>query len=295
VVDAFFQALAPVELEVYAPAWAKRQPQAERLATAQAQPLERLRSAAASGERQCRHVDPAPRHVAAELEHAWEGARQALQQAEAAHRQRAQSGTPPATALSPTLPAAFRAMGHKVPALWPAEVLSQAQRNALRRWLLDTVVIQRARREQMHPRLGWRGGETTTCAVPGAVGARTDLPGAPAMAQQIRGLCAAGTSDDALARQLPQHGSRSPRRPAVLPSTVKGIRRTRGRMQQRSPSHPRRIAGALTGPQLAKALGIPPHGVSHQLKRGTVGIQREAQTRLCLFPDCPETLEACGP
>jgi hypothetical protein len=229
------------------------------------------------------------------LEHAWEVARQALQQAEAAHRQRAQSGTPPATALSPPLHAAFRAMGHTLPALWPAAVLSQAQRKALRRWLIDTGVIQRARREQMHPRIGWRGGETTTCAGPGAVGARTELPGAPAMAQQIRGLLAAGTSDDALARQLPQHGSRAPRRPAVLPSTVKGIRRTRGRMQQRSPAHPRRIAGALPGPQLAKALGITPHGVSPQSKRGTVGIQREAQPRLSLLPDGPETLEACGP
>ena len=48
----------------------------------------------------------------------------------------------------------------------------------------------------------------------------------------------------------------------------------------------------MTVPQLAKALGITPHWVYHQIKRGTVVIQREAQTRLSLFPDCPETLEA---
>src|SRR5881397_2143599 len=65
VVDAFFQALAPVELDVYAQALAKRQQQAERIAQADAQHLERLRSEAAYGERQCRHVDPAHRHVAA--------------------------------------------------------------------------------------------------------------------------------------------------------------------------------------------------------------------------------------
>src|SRR4029450_9260501 len=124
--------------------------------------------------------------------------RQALQQAEAAHRQRAQSGTPPATALSPPLHAAFRAMGHTLPALWPAAVLSQAQRKAVPRRLIDTGVIQRARREQMPPRIGWRGGETTTCAGPGAVGARTELPGAPAMAHQIRGLCAGGPRDGAV-------------------------------------------------------------------------------------------------
>jgi len=39
-------------------------------------------------------------------------------------------------------------------------------------------------------------------------------------------------------------------------------------------------------------LGITAHWVYHQIKRGTVVIQRDAQTRLYLFPDCPETLEA---
>jgi len=34
--------------------------------------------------------------------------------------------------------------------------------------------------------------------------------------------------------------------------------------------------------------------VYHQIKRGTVVLQRDAQTRLSLFPDRPETLEAFG-
>jgi hypothetical protein len=46
-VDAFFQARSPVELDVSAQALAKRQQQAERLAHAQAQHLERLRYEAA--------------------------------------------------------------------------------------------------------------------------------------------------------------------------------------------------------------------------------------------------------
>src|SRR6266704_978979 len=66
VVDAFLQALSPVELDVYAQALAKRQQQAERIAQAHAQHLERLRYEAAYCERQFRHVAPAHRHVAAE-------------------------------------------------------------------------------------------------------------------------------------------------------------------------------------------------------------------------------------
>jgi DNA invertase Pin-like site-specific DNA recombinase len=292
VVDAFFQALSPVELDVDEQALAQRQQQAERIAKAHLQHLERLRYAAAYCERQFRHVDPAHRHVAAELEHAWEMALQALKQAEAAEKQRAQASTPPANALPPALQAAFRAIGEKLPELWPRDVLSQAQRQALLRCLIDKVVIQRARRDQIHTRIVWRGGETTTCEVPVAVGALTDLPGAHEMAQQIRVLFAKGTSDDEMARQLTQHGYRSPSRPAVLPSTVKGIRLKLGLMQNRSQSHPRRIAGYLTVPQLAQALGITPHWVYHQIKRGTVVLQRDAPTRLYLLPDRPETLEA---
>lgn len=292
VVDAFFQALAPVELDVSAQAVAKRQQQAERIAKAQAQHLERLRYEAAYCERQFRHVDPAHRHVAAELEHAWEMALQALKHAEAAASQRAQTGLPPEHALSPTLQAAFRAIGQTLPDLWPTDVLSQAQRKALLRCLIDKVVIQRARRDQVHTRIVWRGGETTTFEVPVAVGALTDLPTAHEMAQQIRRLFAEGTSDDEMARQLTQQGYRSPSQPTVLPSTVKGIRLTLGLMQNRSQSHPRRIAGSLTVPQLAAALGITPHWVYHQIKRGTVAITRDAATGLYLFPDTPQTLEA---
>jgi DNA invertase Pin-like site-specific DNA recombinase len=294
VVDTFLQALSPVELDVYTQALAKRQQQAERIAKAHAQHLERLRYEAAYCERQFHHVDPEHRHVAAELEHAWELALQALKQAEAAAKQRAQPSTPSAPALPPALQAAFRAIGRSLPELWPTDVLSQAQRKALLRCLIDKVVIQRARRDQIHTRIVWRGGETTTFEVPVAVGALTDLPIAHEMAQQIRVLFAEGTSDDEMARQLTQHGYRSPSRPTVLPSTVKGIRLKLGLMQNRSQSHPRRIAGYLTVPQLAKALGITPHWVYHQIKRGTVVIQREAQTRLYLFPDRPETLEAFG-
>jgi hypothetical protein len=70
--DAFFQALSPVELDVYAQALTQRQQQAERIAQAHAQHRERRRSAATDGARQFRHVDPAHRQGAAALEHAWE-------------------------------------------------------------------------------------------------------------------------------------------------------------------------------------------------------------------------------
>jgi hypothetical protein len=288
----FFQALSPVELDVYEQALAKREQQAERLAHAQMQHLERLRYEAAYCAHQFRHVDPAHRHVAAELERAWDEALAALQQAEAAQSQRAQTEASPEVTLSPTLQAAFRAIGQKLPELWATDVLSQPQRKALLRCLIDKVVIQRARRDQIHTRIVWRGGETTTFEVPVSVGALRDLPTAHEMAQQIRVLFAEGKSDKEMAQKLTQQGYRSPRQSYVLPSTVQGIRLTLGLMQNRSQSHPRRVPGRLTVPQLAQALAIKPHWVYHQIKRGTVVITRDRATGLYLFPDAPETLEA---
>jgi hypothetical protein len=138
----------------------------------------------------------------------------------------------------------------------------------------------------------WRGGETTPCAGPVAVGALPDRPTAPEMAPQSRGRWAAGQRADELAQQRTRHGARSPRRPAVLPHTVQGMRLTRGRMPNRSPSPPRRIAGSRTVPQLAPALAITPPGVEHQITRGPVALTRAAATGLSRFPAAPETREA---
>ena len=291
VVDAFFQALSPVELDVYAQAQAKRQQQAERIAEAHAHHLERLRYEAAYCERQFRHADPEHRLVTAELERAWEEALQALKQAETAEAQRVQT-SPPAVDLSAELQAAFRDVGQKLPEVWTTDVLSQPQRKALLRCLIDKVVIQRARRDQVHTRIVWRGGETTTLEVPVAVAALRDLPTAHEMAQQIRVLFAEGKSDEEMARQLTQQGYRSPSRTDVLPSTVQGIRLKLDLMRNRSQSHPRQVAGYLTVPQLAQALAINPQWVYYQIKRGTVAITRDGATGLYLFPDAPETLEA---
>ena len=88
-------------------------------------------------------------------------------------------------------------------------------------YVTDKVVIQRARRAQMHTHLVWRGGETTTFEVPVAVGARTDLPGAPETAQQMRGLFAEGTSADEMARGLAQHSQGQP--PHIGPGLDHGV------------------------------------------------------------------------
>ena len=86
-------------------------------------------------------------------------------------------------------------------------------------------------------------------------------------------------------QQLTARGHRSPMRQQVLPSTVKTIRLKHGIMIKRHQSHPRRIDGFLTVPQLAKKLGITAHFIYDRIHNGTIEIVKDQATRLYLFPD----------
>jgi hypothetical protein len=302
VVAAFFEALSPLALDVYTQAMATQRPQAARLEEAHRQQLERLRYEATLCERQFRRVDPDNRLVAAEVERRWEAALRELRTAEEAYAQRVQPTDNVESALAPEVRQSFLDIGRTLPDLWQTDVLSQPQRKALLRCLIDKVVVHRVPRDEVQTRIVWKGGATTTFAVPVSVGAFTDLQGATAMEQHIRTLFAAGHTDEAIATQLTQQGYRSPQRPHVLPSTVKTIRLKHGLMQQRHQSHPRHVAGYLTVSQLARRLGVAPHWLYDRLANGQIQLAKAPTTGLYLFPDEPSTMEqlqqlqsgACG-
>ena len=225
VVQAFFQALSPIELDAYEQTLLARQETNQEIERAQAQQLKRLQYEAALAERQYQQVDPDNRLVAAELENRWEAALVALKQAEESFA-RAQADQPSLAALSVEIKEAFMAIGQKLPHIWNQEdVLSTAQKKALLRCLIDKVVIHRTVPDQVQTRIVWRGGATTTLQIPVTVGALTDLSNLAEMEQIIADLARGGQSDDDIAAHLTQLGYRSPRNPkAVLPSTVQTIR-----------------------------------------------------------------------
>jgi DNA invertase Pin-like site-specific DNA recombinase len=288
VVQAFFQALSPVELDVYARAVAAQAQVAERLAQAHRQQLERLRYHAALAQRQFQRVDPDNRLVAAELEKRWEEALAELQRVEAEPSGRTPSALPLA-ALPAELQAAFQALGPKLPRLWPH--LTRDRQKALLRCLLDKVVVHRTARDTVQVRLVWRGGEPTTQSLPVPVGSLADLSKGKELEQLILELSARGQTDAAIAQQLTALGHRSPMQTFVLPNTVKLIRLKHRLFLKRSQSHPRRIPGRLTVSQIARALEISPHWVYDRIHNGSIGVTRDEATHVFLFPDQPATLE----
>jgi len=290
VVAAFFQALAPIELDAYTQAVTAQQQIDGKVDQAHRQQVERLGYEAALAQRQFNRVDPDNRLVAAELEKQWEAALRTLHQAQEAYAKRQQQAPAPLT-LPPELSAPFQAIGPHLPRIWAQGLLTPQQKKALLRTLIDKVVVHRPTPEFVHTRIVWKGGATTTLMVPVPVGSLTDLAGAAEMEQLILEWSTQGQLDEDIAQQLTALGYRSPMKEQVLPSTVQIIRLRHGIFQKRSQSHPRHIPGSLTISQIAQQLDISKHWIYDRINNGTIQITKDAATRLYLFPDAPATLE----
>jgi hypothetical protein len=290
VLEAFFAALAPVELDAYQRALAARQPAEVASERARTPPLQRLRYQAALAPRQVEHVDPANRLVAAELERRWETARRDLRHAEEAVQPSAQCRAG-AESLPAELREALRTLGQKLPDLWPTAGLSRTQKKAVRRWLLEKVVVRRVGRDCGQGRLVWRGGEVTEWALPITVGSLAELATGQELEVRGRQLHQAGKSDEVIARELTAAGFRSPMRQELLGSTVKGLRLKQRCLVTQPQSHPRHLGGSLTVTPTAQRLGLSVLWLYDRSHHDQIRIRKDPATRLFLFPDHPTTLE----
>jgi hypothetical protein len=72
---------------------------------------------------------------------------------------------------------------------------------------------------------------------------------------------------------------------------VKIIRLKHRLFQKHTQSHPRRIAGYLTVPQIARTLEVPVHWMYDHIHRGTIEVTKDPTTGLYVFPDQRHTLK----
>ena len=236
VVEAFFAAFSPIEVDIYHRAMQQKQHADEQVNRAHTQQIERLRYEAALAKRQYMLADPENRLVASELEKRWETALRELKRAE---ESLAQEKLAPVIPLKITteLKEAFTQIGKKLPEIWDTSVLAHEHKKALLRCLIDKVIIHRARRDLISTRIVWKGGATSAFDVSIPVGSLAELPNHKQMEQQIIQLSQQGKRDEDIAKELSSKGFRSPMKNYLLPSTVKTIRLKHGIMQQRHQSH----------------------------------------------------------
>jgi DNA invertase Pin-like site-specific DNA recombinase len=291
VVEAFFKALSPVELDAYHQVIEAKRQSDEAFDLAQRHQLQRLQYHVDLAERQFNQVDPANRLVAAELERRWENALRELRTAQETY-DHARSHDTAAAALSAELKSAFEAIGQQLPDLWHQGLMAQSQKKALLRCLIDKVVIHRSQRDTVQTRIVWKGGDVTAMDLSITVGSWSELSNSAELAQQILDMHHQGLDDATISQRLTAQGYRSPlNRTKLLTSTVKGVRLKHRVFVTRSQSHPRRIAGYLTVPQAAAALDISPYWFYDRIKKGVIVMNQDPSTRLYLFPDAPETLD----
>ena len=153
-------------------------------------------------------------------------------------------------------------------------------------------MIRRLAPDSVEARIVWRGGDTTTAAIPVTVNALARLSSSQEMEETILSLARQGKTDEEIAEQLTRQGHRSPKGPIVLTSTVRIIRLRHRILIKRSQSHPRCIPGHLTVPQLAERLQVSRHWIYDRIHKGTIQVTLDRDRKIFLFPDIPIIITA---
>lgn len=292
VIEAFFQALSPVELDLYEQAHQKHCADNDQIIAAQDRQLQRLRYEVELARRQYDRVDPDNRLVASELERRWEAAMLALSQTEEGYaRDRKKMQAQSQEQIPAELRAAFTSLGKSLPTLWASDSIPRETRKALLRCLIDKVVVHRLQpRELVKVRIVWRGGAFTETDLRVPVHALRNVSGHEQLHSRVKELHAQDRCDKDIAQIMTTEGFRSVHTDRLLPSTVRSVRLAQGLIQRYTRPRPRQVPGFLTVPQVSRELGVKPDWLYYLINRGVIDVELDPKTKLYLFPDRPELL-----
>jgi DNA invertase Pin-like site-specific DNA recombinase len=288
VVQAFFEALEPAQLDALEAILAAQEQEQQQLDRQWQEQLKRAQYEAGLAQRQYEAVDPQNRLVAAELERRWEESLRRLRQTEEDYHQFQQRPRP--NTIPPHLRDQFRQVSHYLPHLWPA--LDNAAKKELLRSLISQVIVKRLVPDQVEIRIVWISGAYTdrTTLIP--IHREQDVSGYEQMVERVGQLWQQGYNDEEMADLLTQEGFHSARSPRVVPQSVMKIRLARRwflpleRMRGVE-----EVDGYLTARGLAKHLAvnkstiyrfiynqvIPPQLVKRDPQAGTYLIRKDDQ------------------
>ena len=286
VVDAFFAALRPAELDLLDEVLAAQRADLERLRRQHAEQVTRAEYEAQLAQKQYLAVDPDNRLVAAELERRWEQALQTL----AAVREAAERTTrnAPVVALEPGLREQLRDLGPRLPQLWASGRLSAAHKKELLRSLVRRVILTRPVADTVEAKVVWVSGAYSELTMHPAIQRTADLGEYPRLVARLRDLSAAGHDDRTIARQLTEEGLRGARNDRLTADMVGKLRRDHGLVSLREQFRRRaQIDGQWTTAGLAARLGVPRKWLDVRIASGVLPASRHPITGHFLIPDDP--------
>jgi DNA invertase Pin-like site-specific DNA recombinase len=220
VINAFFSALQPAQLDALQGVLDAQHVERDRLARQWREHVQRSQYESSLAERQYNAVDPANRLVAAELERRWETKLRDLQDA-TADFERFQQRIP-IQQIPAHLRSQFQQISKSLPDLWPH--LSAVQKKELLRSLIQTVILKRITPDTVEIRIVWISGHYTILNANPPIENKKHLSNYSEMVKRIRELWQQGSSDDVIAQQVMREGFRSARSDKISGATIVKIR-----------------------------------------------------------------------
>ncbi|MCA1837277.1 MAG: recombinase family protein [Actinobacteria bacterium] len=290
VVEAFFEAIRPAELDLLEEALQAQSADRERLLRHHHDNIKAARYEARLAEKRYRSVDPENRLVAGELEKGWESALRALAEAEeAAERFEREK---PRTDLDPALRAQLADLGRRLPELWDSGRLSAEHKKELLRSLVRRIVLSRPQSDSTEIRIVWISGAVSTLSVRQPLRRVRDLSNYEEMVERILALVAEGYTDAKIARTLTEEGFRAARSKKGIPrGFVADVRRERGISSLLETLKGReKLEGSWTVLGLARKLGVSRNRIYRLINSGALATERHPKTGRHLIADDPELI-----
>jgi DNA invertase Pin-like site-specific DNA recombinase len=293
VIQAFFEAIQPAQLDVLESVLAAQQAEHGRLLQHWEEQLNRAQYEARLAQRQYDAVDPDNRLVAGELERRWEEKLRNLRDAQQAYDDFVQTSAPPA--IDPELREQFHHISETLPSLWAQ--ISHEHQKALLRSLISGVVLTKLEPGTVEIRIIWVSGHYSILHAHTSISRNEDIPGYERMIARIETLWRDGFNDAQIAAQLTSEGFRSAWSIEVNPLAVRDIRRKHGWTLWNSPGRTRRLYkldGYLTVPALAQRLGVSQNWVRRRIHNGQIDPQYVTRRRpynTYLIQDVPQLME----
>jgi DNA invertase Pin-like site-specific DNA recombinase len=281
VVQEFFRALQPAEINALEGVNSKHVTHRRELEAHLEQEVRRLEYAAGRAERQYDSVDPENRLIAATLERKWEEALAELDQSRARLAELKAQG-PPSVAIPLELRAAFADAGRRLPELW--DRLAVEARKTLLRTLVTGVNLNREGSGVVRIRIAWRGGLVGERSIGVPVHTLHDTDRERDVLTRIRDRVDTGQDDAAIAEALNREGFRPCRGAAFTAPIVLRLRLRhqiwRGVARLRRGERP---PGYTVG-EMARRIGIDPSWISRKISRGQIVLEKDPRYGCYLFP-----------
>jgi DNA invertase Pin-like site-specific DNA recombinase len=291
VVQAFFEAIRPAQLDALQAILDSQQTDHQRLSQQWEERLKRARYEAHLCERQYQAVDPENRLVAAELERRWEEKLRQLQETQELYERFQLTSTP--SGLTPELREQFQHISEKLPELWPE--LTNAQKKELLRSLIARVILKRDAPDRVGVKIVWISGHYSVVYAQPPILCQRDVTGYDEMLERIQALLQEGLNDEQIAAQLTEEGFHSARSAKVSPEMVLRIRRKhRWHLIRWKTRNALELDGYLTARGLATRLGVDQRWVYHRISDGTIDprcVTRHPQADIYLIQNDPELIE----